>query len=226
MRTLAVDLGALLAATVARDEGLLGSYLDLAEGGLMRLYDPALSGRSNEALEAMLDEDPDRFAKVPLYTREYRLMAEFVDRVEDDEIARQLDAALSGREAFRRFDAVLAAFPEEKAAWEHFHEDALLRWVLAWLRSLDIHPLGLEPPPQLPHETPWLVRLALASDGERVVSCDSEEEAVRVFVQIVRELCELRREPVRTRSLRQETRFAREGIEVRREGCAVRLRAT
>ena len=107
-RPLNVDAGALLAALTARDEGLVGTYVDLREGALLRLYDPAVVGRTNDALEARIDSDPDRYAKVPLFTRDFRLMAEFVDTVDDDDLARLLDTALSGRGAFRRFEAVLA----------------------------------------------------------------------------------------------------------------------
>src|SRR5215510_8997604 len=124
-RTLRIDDRALLAALTARDEGLVGTYLDLEDGALLRLYDRAVVGRSNDPLEQRIDEEPDRYAKVPLYAREFRLMAEFVDSVEDDDLARLLDAALGGRNAFRRFDAVLDGWPTEQARWASFREDAL-----------------------------------------------------------------------------------------------------
>ena len=56
---------ALLAALTARDEGLVGTYLDLHEGGLLRVYDPELVGRSNEEargkhVEGLSGGDQDR----------------------------------------------------------------------------------------------------------------------------------------------------------------------
>jgi hypothetical protein len=222
------DGRALLAALTARDEGLVGTYLDLQEGGLLRVYDPELVGRSNEAVEDRLDAEPDRYARVPLYTREYRLMAEFIDQV-DDQLARLLDAALAGREAFRRFEAVLAGWPEEQRRWEIFREQALIRWVVTWLRSLGVEPRwDLAVPPEESPDPPWLLRVALREGraGPRRVHCDSEKEAVRLFVRLVQELCELWREPVRTRGLRAQIRFSRGGIEVRREGRVVTLHMT
>src|SRR4051812_25926599 len=127
-RSLRIDDRALLAALTARDEGLVGTYVDLEDGALLRVYDRAVVGRTNDVLEQRIDEEPDRYAKVPLYSREYRLMAEFVDTVEDDDLARLLDAALGGRNAFRRFDAVLDGWPQERVRWEQFRENALARW--------------------------------------------------------------------------------------------------
>jgi hypothetical protein len=98
-RPLNVDPVALLAALTARDEGLVGTYVDLEDGALLRLYDPAIVGRSNDDVEQRLDDEPHRYARVPLFSREYRLLTEFVDTVEDDDLARLLDAALGGREA-------------------------------------------------------------------------------------------------------------------------------
>lgn len=208
----------------------MGTYLDLQEGSLLRVYDPELVGRSNDAAEQRLDQEPDRYAKIPLYTREYRLMAEFIDEVDDD-LARLLDAALAGREAFRRFEAVLAGWPEEQRRWEAFREAALVRWVVSWLRSLGIEPRWDRPPASVQaseleeHPVPWLLRLGLrdGQDGPRLVRCDSEAEAKSLFVRLVLELCELWREPVRTRQLRHQSRFVRGNIEVRREGRVVTL---
>lgn len=224
-RALHIDAPSLLAAAVARDEGLLGTYLDLQRGVLLRVYDPSLAGHSNDATEALLDADPDRYAKVPLYIREYRLMTEFVDRADDD-LARQLDAALAGREAFRRFEVVLAGWPEEQARWRQFREDALVRWLVGWLHSLEIDPIwDLPVPVDEPFDVPWLLRVALrgGSDGTRSIPCEDLAAAKQMFMRLARELCELRREPVLTRTLRNATRFARGGIEIRREGTVVTL---
>jgi hypothetical protein len=218
-RKLRIDARALLAALTSRDEGLLGTHLDLVEGVLLRLYDPAVVGRDNEQVEERIDAEPDRFAKVPLYTREYRLMTEFVDQVEDDDLARLLDTALSGREAFRRFDAVLGGWPTERARWAAYREDALARWAVAWLRAL-----GLEPdwdrfvPPEEPDDVPALLRVALA--GGRLEVAD-EAAAQALVVRLARELAEIRREPFRARGVRGRSRVVRGSVEIRRDGRTV-----
>jgi hypothetical protein len=228
-RPLNVDARALLGALTARDEGLVGTYLDLREGTLLPVYDPAVVGRSNAPLEQRIDDDPDRYAKVPLYAREYRLMAEYVDTVEDDDLARLLDAALGGRNAFRRFDAVLDGWPAERARWERFREDALARWAVAWLRSLGVEPRWDRPiPAPDPPHTPSLLTIALrgqASSGPegiaRSLRAGSEAEALALFVRACRELCELEREPFVAGSARRRTRFVRGGVEIRRDGQVV-----
>lgn len=230
-RPLAVDAGALLAALTARDEGLVGTYVDLRDGELLRLYDPAVVGRTNDAVEARIDADPDRFARVPLFTREYRLMAEFVDTVEDDDLARLLDTALSGRGAFRRFDAVLAGWPADHRRWERFREDALARWAVGWLRSVGVEPRWERAvPPEETPEAPLLLRIALLGDPGtdpngivRILNAETEPEAQRIFVRLARELAELWREPFRVSALRNQTRFSRGGVELRRDGNQVAI---
>ena len=231
-RPLDIDASALLASLTARDEGLVGTYLDLVEGGLLRLYDPAVVGRNNDAAEALIDRDPDRWARVPLFTRDFRLMAEFVDTVDDDDLARLLDAALSGRGAFRRFEAVLAGWPTDRARWEQFHTDALVRWAVGWLRSVGVEPRWDRPvPPEEDPEVPGLLRLAMlgtpGSHGDAVVRSlvtESEAEARRTFVRLARELAELWREPFQTSALRNQDRFARGAVELRRSGTTVTIR--
>jgi Uncharacterised protein family (UPF0158) len=223
-RPLAVDRSSLLAALTTRDEGLLGTYVDLHTGGLLRLYDPAIVGRNNDATEVQLDADPDRFARVPLYAREYRLMTAFVDTVDDDDLARLLDSALAGRSAFRQFDATLAAWPAERARWERYRFDALERMAVGWLRSLDVEPLWASEVTESEPEVPALVQVLLhgaAVPGGRAVDAGEESAAHLLFIRVCRELCETGQEPFRARHLRHTARFVYGGVEVRRDGTKV-----
>ena len=225
-RTLRLHGQALLEALVARDEGLLATYVDLSDGAFVRLYDPAITGRANAAVHARLDAEPDRFAEIPRFTRSYRLMADFVDTVEDDDLARLLDTALSGREAFRRFDAVLAGWPVEQARWGEYRRDALTSWAAAWLRSLDIEPAWeLTTPPEAPSAVPELLAVAL-SQGPAVHQAASAAEAGLLFRRMARQLCELRNEPFFGRRLRGRTKFQRGGVEIRLDGDRVILHLT
>jgi Uncharacterised protein family (UPF0158) len=223
-RTLNIDPGALLAALTTRDEGLVGTYLDLHTGDLVRLYDPAVVRRTNDVAERQLDAEPERYARVPLYTREYRLMAAFVDSVDDDELARSLDGALAGRSAFRRFDSTLGAWPSERDRWERYRADALRRWAVSWLRSVGVEPAWEAMVPEGGSALPGLLRLLL--DGEtgpagRSLHLSSEAEARALFIAVCRELCEIGQEPFHAQQLRQATHFVYAGVEVRHDGASV-----
>ncbi|MEM6928018.1 MAG: UPF0158 family protein [Myxococcota bacterium] len=222
-----IDQPVLLAALVARDEGLLATFVDLQTGDLVRLFDPAVTGRDNEAVNALLDAAPERYAEIPRYTRQFRLMQDFVDLVEDDDLARLLDTALTGHEAFRKFEVLLAAWPREQSRWEAYRHEALTRWAVTWLRSLDVEPpwaAGLPEEPAL--DVPELLRLALQGPGaahRRTLRLETPEQATQLFVTLARQLCELRREPLRARRVRQLQRFRRGGIEITRHDRSVTL---
>lgn len=217
-RAVSIDEPVLLAALVARDEGLLATFLDLQTGSLVRLFDPAVTGRDNQPVWALIEQEPERYAEIPRYTRQFRLMQDFVDLVEDDDLARLLDTALTGREAFRRFEVLLAAWPKERDRWNDYRHEALVQWAVAWLRSLDVEPpwaSGM--PEESALDVPELLRVALESPGDagsRTVTFESPEQATRLFVKLARQLCELRREPFRARRVRQLRRFRRGGIEI------------
>jgi hypothetical protein len=219
-RILPVDRDALLRAVTARGESLLGTWLELADGSLHALveHDESAEGR---AFEARMDAHPDGFAKVPVYPREYRLMTEFVETVESDPLAAALDAALAGREAFRRFDAVLAAHPDEAGRWGRYRSDALLAWASAWLRAQGIDtPWTTEPPRP---ERPATVELLVAG-GPVTRACADRHEARDLFVRLCRELCDLVREPFRASDVRGRTRFARAGVQLDVDGASVTVR--
>lgn len=226
-RLVPVEQSALLAALVARDEGLLATFVDLQTGALVRLYDPAVTGRDNTNVWAQIDGEPERYAEIPRYTRQFRLMQDFVDLVEDDDLARLLDTALTGREAFRRFEVLLAAWPREQGRWAEFRHDALLRWAVTWLRSLGVEPpwatdMVEEPAP----DVPVLLQVALGTGGgvgRRSLRLESTEQADQLFLKLARQLCELRREPFRARTVRQLRRYRRGGVEITRDGREVTL---
>jgi hypothetical protein len=212
-RLLNVDRDALLRAVSARGEQLLGTWLDLVDGSLHELVEGQGDGRQ-AAIEARIEANPERLAKVPVYPREYRLMTEFVDEVDDDALAVRLDAALAGGEAFRRFDALLQG--AERARWTAFRAEAHARWATAWLHGLDLTvpwAVGAAPPTPLP--------LLLALVGSRTIACASESEARETFVRLVREVCELLREPFQAGRIRGRTRFVRGDLAIVRSGAQV-----
>lgn len=224
IRNLPVDREALLRAVTSRGETLLGTWLELADGTLHPLVDgdESVEGR---AFEARMDANPDGFAKVPVYAREYRLMTAFVETVDDDALAASLDAALAGREAFRRFEAVLGAHPDEAARWRAFREAALVAWVLAWLRGIGVG-VPWAPPAPDPLSTvdrPALVELLWAGGGVGPIvrPCPDRAAARDLFVRLCRDVSELVGEPFRKGDVRGRNRFVRAGVELAVDGASV-----
>jgi hypothetical protein len=222
-RNLEVDRDTLLRAITARGEQLLGTWLELADGTLHALVDGDESSEGR-AFEARMDANPDGFCKVPLYAREYRLMGEFVETVEDDALAATLDAALAGQEAFRRFDAVLGAHPEAQRRWHEYRHEALVAWASAWLRSQGIAVPWVNGAASTV-ELPVILGVLLARGPVTHTAAD-RNQARTWFVQACREVCELSREPFRTSDVRGRSRFLRAGVEVVHAGLEVTLRAT
>lgn len=215
LRRLDIDRAALLSALTARDEGLLGTWLDLRDGSLRALVEPV-----DQAFEARLEAESDRFVKVPLFGREFRLMAEFVELVEDDRLAVRLDQALAGPSAFRAFEAVLATDERERRHWRAHRKAALERWATRWLADL-----GLDTPwtdAVAPPEVPAL--LGLVMDGPARRTFPSEADAHAAYVRACRDLCELVREPFPSRRVRSGTRFALGSVEIERSGAVVTIR--
>lgn len=220
-RILPVDRSGLLAAVTARGERLLGTWLDLRAGTLHALVDGDDSAEGR-AFEARMDADPDGFAKVPVYAREYRLMTSFVETVDDDALAALLDGALAGREAFRRFEVVVAAAPAEASRWRVFREEALVAWASAWLRNLGVGTSWMvDASPERPALLAWLWREG--DDGPIARSYPDRHAAREAFVRLCREVAELVREPFRQSDVRGRTRFARAGVEIVLDGGTVRI---
>lgn len=63
----------------------------------------------------------------------YRDMEEFVDRVRDPRVRDELERAISGRRAFRRFKDALLDHPRLRRAWFVFHDARSERRAIEWL---------------------------------------------------------------------------------------------
>ena len=77
-------------------------------------------------------------------------MAAFVTTVPEPRLRAELQRALHGRGAFRRFKDVLASDPRERERWFQFKRERLRAHMTDWLASLDIEPEWEEPPPPPP----------------------------------------------------------------------------
>jgi hypothetical protein len=229
---LPVEMHDLINAMTWRDGSVLGSYVDLQTGAVIHLIDPAYSGEPIEAIERALDAEPDRYAAIPTYDREYRLMLQFSEHIDDDEAAVALDVALRGKGAFRSFKDVVgrSGLLDE---WREFRQAALMRWAIDWLGQLGYSPdWDLPDPAQPTEEVPRVGLLYLVLLGgdraivdgvvTRRIDLQTVGQAKGLFRAVVRDLCELRSEPYSGRYVRQG-HFEREGLSVKREDSAVVL---
>ena len=228
-QSLQVDARAILDALTARDAHILGSYLDLRTGAVFQLVDPKASGTDNEAIEAAMDQEPHRYAAVPLFDREYRLMCAFAEEVDDEQLAVKLDGVLRGQNAFRGFHHEIGA-SGASSKWVKYRQDALVKWALDWLHSLNIDPEWdlAKPEPEPEAQVAGLFHLLLLGERStrdgvvhiRVVVTDPLA-ARRFFQRSARQLCEFRGEP--WGALQGSDVFEREGIRLALTGSEIEL---
>jgi hypothetical protein len=72
----------------------------------------------------------------------YRDMEAFIDTVENAELQRRLERAISGRGAFRYFKDVLYDYPAERERWFQFKDDCSRQRALEWLEGEGIEPIS------------------------------------------------------------------------------------
>ncbi len=67
-------------------------------------------------------------------------MEDFIDALDDEDLAERLAIAISGRGAFRRFKDVLGRHPGELEAWYAFSDDRQSGRARAWLAAAGCSP--------------------------------------------------------------------------------------
>jgi hypothetical protein len=84
-----------------------------------------------------------RFIRVPAADsyEGYRDMEDFIATLENPRLQNQLELAIRGRGAFRRFKDVLLEYPAERQSWFEFQDARLMQRVLGWLDSNGIEPI-------------------------------------------------------------------------------------
>lgn len=85
-------------------------------------------------LDRYLFIDPEPYA-------DYNDMERFIWTLDDDQLAAQLDRAIRGRGAFRRFKDLLARHPQIQATWYDFKDRQNKRRMRDWLEYYDIEPI-------------------------------------------------------------------------------------
>ena len=130
LRPLPVDLEE-LAGILEGDLAHGGGRIDLRAGEVW----PQVA--IDYAREQGEEDHPDRWLAVWCEgSRDaYQDMEDFIDALDDDDLAERLAIAISGRGAFRRFRDVLGRRPGELDAWYAFSDDRQRGRARAWLAA-------------------------------------------------------------------------------------------
>ena len=114
------------------------SYMQLDNGEVIRVVD----GIADPAMHSRIMGDPGYLRIDPVSSREqYRWMERFIDSVEEQELKRQLQHAIDGKGAFRRFKDVLMSHPVDRERWFAFRSERLRSCMEGWLEAHGIKPV-------------------------------------------------------------------------------------
>ena len=146
-----VKLSELIEA-VEFDSDEFGSWVDLQNGGVVRLAHSLISAveeSDDEALQSMAEwekeeveiaravvEESERFVKAPgkFEFHEYRQMERFIGTVQDTAAAEQLWRAIKGKGAFRYFKDTASRLGLLKQ-WYEYRDEALEAFVRDWAEA-------------------------------------------------------------------------------------------
>jgi hypothetical protein len=244
MKKLRVDMRGLLDGLQTSDHDPMQYYLDLETGEVL---DILVDGYGDSFVDADLQRvegQPDRYQRVPNVPgrRQYRWMEEFVDGIDEADVADKLRIALAGRGAFGRFREVLQQWPDLRERWYVMRQQLLVDVAVEWLSSLDIDPQYDLPGPDTPppqSSRGKTVRISLVHvlllgapegatgpiDGKvrRVAKAEDAGSARALFKALVREWCEMRGVGWRKRFVEKRDEFELEGLTVRVDGSNVEV---
>jgi bisphosphoglycerate-independent phosphoglycerate mutase (AlkP superfamily) len=97
--------------------------------------------KDHEVLEDIL-KSSDKYIRVdeePSYVF-FNMMADFAETIQNKTLQRELDIALDGRGAAKRFNFVLYNYPEERKSWIQFKDEKMKELAVNWLNNLGIEP--------------------------------------------------------------------------------------
>ena len=143
LRALPVDLEE-LAGVLEGDRATGGGRIDLPAGDVWG--QPAVEYAQETA---DIDDDGQRWLRVECEGSRagYRDMELFIAAVEDIDQVSQLDVAIGGRGAFRRFKDQLSRWPELLERWYAFSQDRQRGRARAWLAAKGYAPAPRRPRP-------------------------------------------------------------------------------
>ena len=111
-------------------------FLDMETGECVMLADELVTGLDNEGLEDEIDNNPDRFLRLPtkFEINEYHIMEEFIWSLDDVKKAEKLEIAVSGKGAFRRFKDTIYNMGIEQQ-WYGYQANIYKKIAIEWCRD-------------------------------------------------------------------------------------------
>lgn len=110
-------------------------FLDLETGESVFLADELITGLDNEGLEDEIDENPERYLRLPtkFEIHEYHIMEEFIWTLKGER-ADKLECAIRGRGAFRRFKDMVDRMGISQR-WYDFQAEYYRKLATQWCRD-------------------------------------------------------------------------------------------
>ncbi len=117
-------------------------FLDCASGEIFAVP----SALEDEEFWGQIEKSGDRFLEIPGfdYTGERRMVADFVNSVQDEELKRILKLAICGQKPFGNLDDIVSFFPEEHERLQEIRSEFLSSRVRLWLQSNDLFTMETE----------------------------------------------------------------------------------
>jgi len=109
------------------------SFWDTKTGKTVYLADPLMTGETDEALAAEIENTPERFLRFPTKyeIHQYRIMEEFIDQLSPGKAQEELAYAIRGKGAFRRFKQSVWYYGLEQRWYDYLAEayrELAIRW--------------------------------------------------------------------------------------------------
>lgn len=114
-------------------------FFDTQTGETVYLADYYVTGETDEALEAQIENSPGRYLRFPTKyeIHEYQIMEMFVDSLPDGTAKRELFPAIRRKGAFRRFKNGIRYHRLEQQ-WYNFRAEAFREIAIRWCRDHEL----------------------------------------------------------------------------------------
>ena len=109
------------------------SFWDTKTGKTVYLADPLMTGETDDALSAEMENEPERFLRFPTKyeIRQYRIMEDFIDQIPPGKAQEELAYAIRGKDAFRRFKQSVR-FHGLEQRWYDYLAQAYREFAIRW----------------------------------------------------------------------------------------------
>jgi hypothetical protein len=114
-------------------------FYNIETGETVMYADSLITGIDNGELEADLEENYDKYIKLPTKfdINEYHIMEEFIWNLPTGKIQDKLEKAVQGRGAFRRFKEMVYDLGIEKK-WFDYEAESYKKIAIEWCKYNDI----------------------------------------------------------------------------------------